>query len=155
MSSFANSEDEKFSRLAAWVSLHCPEKQKRAWKNFKAPRRVERSKGDAVVAASDVRKGTKLPIPPACILTEDLVKSSAVGVAFAGVDLYTLFALFLMWQKRVPDSNWAAYLDVLPTDNESHPITYLRRPLQDGTKLKGALEAHPALLRALEAQRAS
>ncbi len=145
--------NDKLGRLAAWVASHCPAKQQKAWEGYETFGRKERSPGDCVMVASrDVPKGKKLPIPPECILTEDIVADSPVGKAFVGLDKYTHFALFLMWQKRVPNSHWSAYLDVLPTDISMHPITFLRRPLLDGTKLKAALDAHPALVRALGAQ---
>lgn len=153
--------------LLNWVKSHCPSKQRRLWETVSVRRALPRFADDsgkggggddaacddlAMVSSVGISKGTRLPVPPACILSFDVVEKSPIGIVFAGVDKYTLFALFLMWQKRVRNSHWAPYLDVLPRDVSMHPISFLRR--KNAPRLRKALESHPALLRALGAQRA-
>lgn len=94
----------------------------------------------------------KLPLPPSCVLTEDKVRHSAVGSIFAGLDKYTLFAMFLLWQERVPDSHWRAYLDVLPRNIDFHPITYIELAVTS-PEVEAELKKHPLLHRALLAQK--
>ena len=56
--------------------------------------------GDGVmVAKTNIAKGSKLTLPPPCVLTQDKVLSSTVGTLFSGLDIYTMFSLFILWQK--------------------------------------------------------
>jgi hypothetical protein len=50
------------------------------------------------------------------------VRDSVVGRVFAGLDVYTVFAMFLVTETLKEDSFWKPYLKALPTDIGPHPI---------------------------------
>ena len=140
-------------RLVEWVRRNSTEKQRKNWDALDVAR-VPNEDGDHImVTQKSIKKGFKLPLPPSCILTQDIVVNSDIGSVFKGLDIYSLFALYLLWQERVADSHWVAYLDVLPRDIDFHPITFLDRIQADSdVELKTELEKYDLLHRALGAQ---
>eukprot|EP00928_Gymnodinium_smaydae_P037827 TRINITY_DN26211_c0_g1_i1.p1 TRINITY_DN26211_c0_g1~~TRINITY_DN26211_c0_g1_i1.p1 ORF type:complete len:332 (+),score=70.03 TRINITY_DN26211_c0_g1_i1:32-1027(+) len=160
-SSLEDEESLKVDKLLQWIrdeyAAHeraddpAVAKERASWDAISA-RRVPTASGDRILVTSGPLASCKLPLPQSCILTEDKVTSSAIGKVFAGLDKYSLFALFLLWQERLPTSHWRYYLDVLPRDIGFHPITYLERA-DSSPELKAALEAQQLLHRALVAQK--
>ncbi|GBG27153.1 Histone-lysine N-methyltransferase setd3 [Hondaea fermentalgiana] len=143
--------------LVAWLADNCPsEKQRELWTRDGAVEMVADPAsecGDRVLRAkAGLKRNLRLPVPPACVLTLDIVEASDIGKALRGLDRYTLFAVFLVYeQRRGAASFWKPYLDVLPRDILFHPITFLDR--QDTcAPLAAALANEKLLLRALESQ---
>jgi hypothetical protein len=148
-------QDGGLESLVEWVRANCTEKQRKNWDALNVAR-VPNADGDHImVTKTDIKKGFKLPLPPPCILTQDIVINSEVGQVFKGLDIYSLFSLFLLWQERVAGSHWAAYLNVLPRDIDFHPITFLDKiQKDDDLELKEQLKKYDLLQRALGAQHA-
>jgi hypothetical protein len=140
--------------LVAWLGEHCESSEHRDL--WSAQGRVELrtvASGDrVVVAAHALRKGLRLPVPPRCILSEDLVRASPIGRLLGALDKYTLFAMFLLQQRALgAHSFWAAYVGVLPREFRFHPITFVSRMASE-PPLQAALLGEPLLLRALQSQ---
>eukprot|EP00944_MAST-04C_sp_MAST-4C-sp1_P010570 g10570.t1 len=151
--------EPKFHALLDWVRQNSSKKLKAAWNKVQLGRELL-SDGDGVmVAMSAIPRGVKLTLPPACIITQDKVADSVVGKLFGGLDVYTLFSLFLLNQKQQGQSSfWEPYINVLPSDISFHPITFLahcgNRTEEQNKTLKAELENYPLLKRALVAQKA-
>ena len=95
-----NNNDNTFQTLLFWVREHSKGKQKACWEGIQLDR-VTLKNGDGVmVAKTNIAKGSKLTLPPPCVLTQDKVLSSTVGTLFSGLDIYTMFSLFILWQKK-------------------------------------------------------
>lgn len=116
--------------LLQWLESQCEaEKMAAVWRSARVGMEVDAASasGDRVLRTTGpLAKGLRWPVPPACVLTADVVAASPVGKALAGLDRYTLFAVFLLQeQRRGAASFWRHYLAVLPTDIAFHPITYV------------------------------
>ncbi len=140
--------------LVAWLVAQSESAEHREL--WSAQGRVELravASGDRVmVSACAMRKGLRLPVPPRCILSEDVVRASAVGRLLGALDKYTSFAMFLLQQRALDvRSFWAAYVGVLPREFRFHPITFVSRMASEPA-LEAALQGEPLLLRALQSQ---
>lgn len=136
--------------LVAWLADNSAEKQKAAWAGVKLGLDPRPDGDRALVAGTAMRKGTRLPVPPACILTEQKVRESVIGRVFGGLDVYTLFSMFLVAESLKEESFWKPYIAMLPKDIGPHPINLLRK-LTDGQKQKLSA-THNTLFRALVSQ---
>mmetsp|Transcript_14938 Transcript_14938/g.29051 ORF Transcript_14938/g.29051 Transcript_14938/m.29051 type:complete len:298 (+) Transcript_14938:101-994(+) len=143
--------------LISWLAENCDsEKLKKHWTEDACVDMVpdpSSGYGDRVLRSTGkLRRNLRLPVPPACILTMDKIETSRVGQALRGLDRYTLFAVFLVHEKRCGDASfWKPYLDILPQNMQFHPITFLDRQ-RTCQALADALQKEKLLLRALEAQ---
>lgn len=150
--------DKTFQKLLSWVRENSKGKQKFNWENVKLDRAILDNGDGVMVARSQIAKGLKLTLPPACVLTQDKVLSSTVGKLFSGLDIYTLFSLFILCEKYQRDSFWEPYIKVLPKDISFHPITFLDEEYHGRTEdenktLIAELEKYKYLKRALVAQK--
>ena len=150
--------DKTFQKLLSWVRENSKGKQKLNWENVKLDRAILDNGDGVMVARSQIAKGLKLTLPPACVLTQDKVLSSTVGKLFSGLDIYTLFSLFILCEKYQRDSFWEPYIKVLPKDISFHPITFLDEEYHGRTEdenktLIAELEKYKYLKRALVAQK--
>ena len=153
-----NNNDNTFQTLLFWVREHSKGKQKACWDGIQLDR-VTLKNGDGVmVAKTNIAKGSKLTLPPPCVLTQDKVLSSTVGTLFSGLDIYTMFSLFILWQKNIQHSFWKPYIDILPKDISFHPITFLDehyklRTQEENKQLINEVDHYELLKRALIAQK--
>ena len=153
MEGVAVTSSTSLDNLVNWIRNNSGDKLRKNW-DLLDVERVPNDTGDHIMVSKTVlKKGFKLALPKPCILTQDIVLNSDAGSVFKGLDIYTLFSMFLIWQGRVKDSFWKPYLDVLPRDMDFHPITFLDRiEREKDEELKTALSQYSLLNRALGAQ---
>jgi len=150
-------DSKKMDALVSWIERACMnEKHRKMWQEASLdmiPDPNSVCSDRILVCKSPLKKYHRLPIPLNCILTEDVVSSSAVGQVFSNLDRYTLFAMFIIGEQRKGSASyWAHYIDILPRDIKFHPITFHSR-LETTIDLKEEVAKHELLARALEAQR--
>lgn len=139
--------------LVRWVSGECVKEQhKSCWKRYGSLSLEQKpfspeSTDKILVASRFIPKGTRFPLPPKCVLTFEKVVASPVGAVFAGLDKFTLFALFLMYQRKLGNASfWKPYIDSLPIDISFHPITFFDKHKHSGTSSPVSLYHSVAVL---------
>jgi len=119
-------EHERFDRLLDWMKENGADFSKLELRYYSADWR-------GVHAKEEIKKGdTVLFVPHDTIVTLDLAKESPLGkymvenevVDYMYYKMSAYFAVFLMQERKNPNSKFKAYLDILPKSHDDFPIFF-------------------------------
>jgi hypothetical protein len=94
--------------------------------------------GRCVISAGDIaQSGVILQVPENLIITCALAKASPIGIALSSIDTYlknsehVLLSLFLLAEKKNPDSFWLPYIELLPAHFDWMPLFYTASEIEN------------------------